>query len=517
MSRNNHLGTLMWRRLFKRFEARDSSLQTRLHDTLMHAVLEGIVAPNDMVPSSRWFAESLGISRTTSSLVLRRLCDAGILVARPRSGYHVKFEAGGSHVMPEAVGPHAQRAAASFQPVPGTQRRAPASREPPAWVARIGSPFAQQRNIAKPHDWQRYDFPFIYGQFDATVFPFSEWRECALETLRKGEVTRWAPDHIDRDSPALIDQIRRRLLPARGIWAEDDTILVTAGAQQAIFMLANLLLHRATPVGIENPGFADARNSFALHSRNVRPLPVDAGGLIVDAALDRCRYIYVTPSHQCPTTVTMTLERRLALLERAERNDVVIIEDDHESELNHIGTPTPALKSLDSGERVIYIGSLSKTLAHGLRIGYIVAPAPLIRELRALRRLMLRHPATNNEHTAAVFIQHGFHEAFVRRLNRNYHERAGVLSAAMQRHLPDASYAQANGGSALWVRVSERIDTEVLAREALRHGVVIEPGEVFFGGEHRPRNFMRMGYSSIEAGRIDEGVGVLAKLAKAML
>ena len=321
--------------------------------------------------------------------------------------------------------------------------------------------------------------------------------------------------HIDRDSRILVDQIQRRLLPARGIWAEEDNILITAGAQQAIYMLATLLLTRTTVVGIENPGYPDARNSFALHTTEMRPLPVDAGGLIVDAALDGCEYAYVTPSHQCPTTVTMTLERRLALLERAERNDVVLIEDDHESELNHVGRPTPALKSLDSSERVIYIGSLSKTLAHGLRLGYIVAPAPLILELRALRRLMLRHPATNNEHAAAVFIRHGFHEAFVRRLNRHYQERANALRAALARHFPGASYTQANGGSALWVRVPDKIDTGIVATEALKQGVVIEPGEIFFADRLRPRNFMRLGYSSIDARQIDEGVRILAGIARA--
>ena len=495
MGRNDAGGALFWRRLFKRFETRGASLQAQLRDTLLHAVHEGLMPPGDKVPSSRWLAQTLGISRTTTSLVLQRLCESGMLTARPRSGYVVERDPGSVRVESRATAQQPARAAA-----------------PPMPSGIVGARLAAQRNIVKPLDWQRYDYPFIYGQFDASLFPFAEWRECALETLRKGEIADWAPDHIDRDHPLLVDQLRRRLLPARGIWAEEDSILVTFGAQQATYLLATLLLQRDSRIGIEDPGYPDARNTFELHSRQVRPLPVDADGLIAGPALARCRYVYVTPSHQCPTTVTMPLQRRLELLEQARRNDIVVIEDDHESELNHAGAPTAALKSLDGGDRVIYIGSLSKTLAHGLRLGYIVARPDLIRELRALRRLMLRHPATNNEHTAAVFIRHGFHEALVRRLNRNYRERAGVLCRALERHLPEASYAQANGGSALWVRLPQHVDTGLLAHEALGAGIVIEPGEVFFAGDKRPRHFMRLGYSSIEARRIDDGVKALASL-----
>lgn len=494
MKRSDNLGPLIWQRLFRRFESSGASLQARLRDTLAHAVLEGILAPGASIPSSRWLADSLHVSRTTTTLVLQRLCSEGMLVAHPRSGYIVD---------PGYV----ESKVTSVDP-----RHLSVDPNVPDWNARIDSRLGLQRNIEKPHDWQRYPFPFIYGQFDATLFPFADWRECVLESLRKGEVAKWAPDLIDRDSPALINEIRQHLLPARGIWVSHDSILVTAGAQQAIYMVATLLLRRGTTVGIENPGFPDARNNFLLRSQNVRALPVDADGLIVDGSVARCRYVFVTPSHQCPTTVTMTLERRLELLECAARCDIVIIEDDHESELNHLGRPTAALKSLDTSGRVIYVGSLSKTLAHGVRIGYVVATSSLIHELRALRRLMIRHPATNNEHAAALFVRHGFHEAYLRKLNHTYAERAGVLRASLTRHIPQAAHVRATGGSALWVRLPQEIDTGILAREVLRHGIVIEPGEIFFSGRRRPRNYLRMGYSSIGIDHIDQGVRLLADL-----
>jgi GntR family transcriptional regulator/MocR family aminotransferase len=279
-----------------------------------------------------------------------------------------------------------------------------------------------------------------------------------------------------------------------------------------MFMLAQALVGPRSVVGVENPGYPDARNNFALRTRHVRPLAVDAHGLVVGEALARCNLVYVTPSHQCPTTVTMPLERRQALLERARQHDFIVVEDDHESELSFSGQPTPALKSLDASGHAIYLGSLSKTLAHGLRLGYVVAPAELIRELRALRRLMLRHPPTNNEHTAAEFIAHGFHEAYVRRLNLAYRERAQRLREALRRHAPQLRFIDAHGGSALWVRAPCGVDTRELAARALEQGVVIEPGDVFFGGSRPPRNFMRLGYSSIPSERIDEGTRRLARL-----
>ena len=501
MAREVRSGSLIWRRLFRRLESREQGLQSQLRDTIVHAITAGVVKPGDALPSSRWLAESLQVSRTTVSLALQRLCDAGTVVARPRSGLVVSPDLGTLSVQ-----------GGSARPAGESERGVI---EGPDWRQRMTRSFVEQRNIVKPRDWQRYPYPFIYGQFDAQLFPFAEWRECALEALRKGAVANWAPDHIDQDGDALIDEIQARLLPARGIWAERDNILLTAGAQHATFLLASLLLSPESTIGIEDPGYPDARNIFRMHTRRVVPLPVDDGGLVVGSALARCRTVYVTPSHQCPTTVTMPIDRRLALLARAQASDIVVIEDDHESELNHAGNPTPALKSLDTGDRVIYIGSLSKTLAHGLRLGYVVGPSPLIAELRALRRLMLRHPSTNNAFAAAVFIRHGHHEAFMRRLNRAYRERAGALREALDRHLPECRYRQANGGSALWVSLPASVDSTALAQRALAAGVVIEPGDVFFARRSNAPPYVRLGYSSIDARRIEAGVRELAKLLPA--
>src|SRR5690606_18419439 len=194
-------------------------------------------------------------------------------------------------------------------------------------------------------------------------------------------------------------------------------------AQHALYLLGSLLVDRSTTVGVESPGYCDARNIFALKTAKTVALPVDGDGLVIGPELESCDYVYTTPSHQFPTTATLTRERRRALLARAAACDLVVIEDDYESEINHLGTPSPALKSLDRDGRVVFVASLSKTLAPGLRLGYMVGPRELIREARALRRLMLRHPPANNQRTVALFLARGHHDSLMRRLSHAYRDR----------------------------------------------------------------------------------------------
>lgn len=175
---------------------------------------------------------------------------------------------------------------------------------------------------------------------------------------------------MTRDDEALVQQIRTRVLPRRGVWASADELIVTVGAQHAFCMLADLLVREGTRVGIEDPGYPDARNIFEARNSQLMPLPVDGEGLVVDDRLRSFDYAYATPSHQCPTGVTMPLARHDALLRLADESDLVIIEDDFGSENRFDGEPIPALKSLDRSDRVIYVGSLSKSLAPGLRVGY---------------------------------------------------------------------------------------------------------------------------------------------------
>jgi GntR family transcriptional regulator / MocR family aminotransferase len=489
--RNKQEITSIWVRLFPDFAGSSATLQGQVKEMMVHSILMGLIPADAKIPPSRTLAQALGLSRNTVSLALQVLVDKGFLQSRERSGLFVNQDI--------LLGQATKSVVA-----------APAGSDL-NWAERCKTRLGQQRNIVKPAHWQDLRYPFVYGQFDPGLIPIKDWRACSQQSLNTPAVKKWSQDYMDRDYSPLVDQIQHRLLPARGIFARHDEILVTVGAQMACYLLANVLLDRSTVVGVEDPGYPDARNNFKLRSDHVKALPIDGEGLIASRAFGQCEYVYVTPSHQCPTTVTMSLQRRQQILDMAHKRNVVLIEDDHESELNFSSQPQPALKSLDTHDRVIYMGSLSKTVAHGLRVGFIVASAELIRELRALRRLILRHPPTNNAHTASLFIAQGHHDAFIRKLNITYRERRQCLTKAFAEYLPQCNITPSLGGSGAWVEGPPGLDSQVLAMRSLERGILIEPGGIFFDNpstaSHR---YFRLGYSAIATGAIAPGVQELS-------
>lgn len=208
----------------------------------------------------------------------------------------------------------------------------------------------------------------------------------------------------------------------------------------------------------------------------------------------------------------MPLARREELLRIANESNLVIIEDDFESENSFDGNPIPALKSLDRSNRVIYVGSLSKSVAPGLRIGYIVAAPELINELRALRRLMLRHPSTFIQRTLSLFISLGHNDAHLKRLAVAQKERCAVVLQALARYAPQCTVIPLSGGGSCWVRLPDKVKAATLADRAALHGVLIEPGDVFFISNKPAGNYIRLGYQSIDAGAIDAGIKALAQV-----
>ena len=494
---SNRLGQPGWGQLFRERAGPGISLQWQIREMFASAILDGRIPKGAPLPSCRELARDLGVARYTVVLAYEQLADEGFLFARERSGYFVRDEILSGRV-----------------PCAAPQTKSGAG---PDWDRRCKFKPSTQRNITKAEDWQRYDYPFLYGQLDPTLFPIADWRECCRQALSVLEIRGWASDKIDGDDPVLIEQIQTRLLSRRGILVPPEQILATVGAQHALYLLAALLMRAEDTVGIEDPGYPDARNIFSLQSPRLAGLSVDRGGLIVDSRLDECDYVYVTPSHQSPTTVTMPLERRHALLSHATEADFVIVEDDYECELNYLGTPSPALKSLDHNDRVIYVGSLSKTLAPGLRFGYLVAPPELICEARSLRRLMIRHPATNNQRAIALFLKLGHHDSLVQRLSHAYRQRWQVMGEALDRYLPEAAHIPTFGGTSFWVGGPEGLDSRELARQAKERGILIEPGDVHFMSPQAPRNYFRLRFSSIHVERIEPGIRKLAELIEQLV
>ncbi|MEL6478429.1 MAG: PLP-dependent aminotransferase family protein [Pseudomonadota bacterium] len=470
--------------------SRPATLQAQIREVLMAAIAAGQLKPGEAVPSTRAMAKQLKVSRNTVTLAYQGLVAEGFLAARERSGFYVDDLA-------------VEGLIASPEP-------SPAHRVTVDWSRRIVKRLGQERFVQRPKDWQSLPFRFIYGQVDKQIFPIAEWRDCVRQAMGKRWIDAWTQDQYGSDDPLLIEQIASRLLPRRGISAGPENILITLGAQNALYLIAALLVGPGTRTVIEDPGYPDLRNMLSLRSERVETQPVDAGGLAVDARLGGADLVFTTPSHHYPTTVTMGLERRKALLAMAGASDFVVVEDDYEFETNYHGPPQPALKSLDAEGRVIYVGSLSKSLMPGLRLGFIVADHALIDRLRVLRRLMLRHPPGNNQRATALFMANGHYDMLVRRIHRVYRARHAAMAEALAQHLPGWAQSPGFGGSSYWLTGPEGFDSAAAAERALEAGVLVEPGGAFHARAEAGLRHLRLGFSSIETEAIPEGISRLA-------
>jgi len=478
---------LFWGSLFHGLDRGGSFLQLQIRQMIVAAIEDGRLPLGLRMPSSRDLASLLKVSRNTIVIAYEQLVDQNLLISRERSGYFV------SGLPRQIRTEEADRVAWS-------------QGGGDCWSHRFALQPSTYRNIVKPIDWQDYPYPFIFGQFDPSLFPTNDWRESARAALSVLEINNWARDIIDGDDPALIEQLQRQVLPRRGIRARSDEIVITMGAQHALYLIAKLFIRPTTRVGMEDPGYPDVRNIFGMLTPNVMPLRTDQHGMVPGSGFEQCDIAYVTVSHQCPTAVVMPLERRRKILDIAEAHDIVVIEDDYEGTLIAEGNELPPLMSLDRNQNVLYVGSLSKALAPGLRLGYAVAPAPVIRELRALRRLMLRHPPLNNQRVAALFIGLGHYRTHLQQVARVLLERARILDELLPRHLPSCQWSRGPGSTNYWVSCSRGTDTSRLAEMARAEGVVIEPGNVFSANENDTRHCFRLGFSSIRTDRIEPGL-----------
>lgn len=478
----------------------ERGLQEQLRESLVHAILHGIFPPDEPLPSCRQLSQQLAVSRNTVALVYESLLEKGYLQSRPRSGYYLHPDYRGG------LAPEPAREAA--MPRPGAH----AGGHEPSWSRRLQRQPSLRQGVLRPSNWRQYDYPFVYGQADPGTFPLQAWRRASRELLRAGRDTTWLGDAMDQDDPELIEQLRTRVLPKRGIRAAPGEILVTLGSQNALSLLAMLLMGPGVRVGIESPGFRDAWNIFGMQEADVSLHSVDEEGIVIDERLARCDYVYAMPSHQVPTGVTMSAARRTRLWSQVHRHDQVLIEDDYDADLDLSNHPPPALKADDAHGRVIYLSSLSKCLAPGLRLGYLVADEELVRELRALRRLMYRHPPLNNQRMLAIFLAQGDYDAHLRRFRDAQARKRDVLGRAIDRHLGACGYADGAGAAAFWLDAPAGLNTQKLAWAASRRSVMIEPGFRHFFEDAPQDQHFRLGFQAIAEDRIEPGVALLAEV-----
>lgn len=476
------------------------SIQDQVFEYMVSLISAGHFAREKALPSSRRLAALLGISRNTVTLIYERLEDQGYLVPRARSGFYVN---------------PALELAASEQFYPGQVNNAliPGDVYPPDWGSRFRYYPTDYRPIPKTSYWETYEYPFVHGQVESARFPMDQWRECGRKAMSRGNSQFWIADKCDQDDPLLVEHIRTKILPKRGVFAEPNQILITLGMQNALYMVANLLMATGVNVGIEDPGFYDARGIIRSFGAAMVPLPVDGEGVQVGPELASLDYMFVTPGHQVPTGVTMSEMRRRELLEAARAHSIVIIEDDYDAEFGLQEPVSPALKAMDVDGRVVYLGSLSKVLSPGIRMGYLVADACLVNELRALRRLMYRYVPLLSQRHLALFLSQGHYDQHLGRVRPQAREKRSLMGEAIAMYLaPKGVQLIGLGATAAWLKAGANCDTEVLAWHLARQSVLIEPGApLFYHEDAAPRNFFRLGFSAIAPEKILPGVKMISQ------
>jgi GntR family transcriptional regulator/MocR family aminotransferase len=470
-------------------------LQQQIYAGLRRAILDGVLRPGARVPSSRELAQDLGVSRTTTLLGLEQLVAEGYLSTRRGSGSFVAED------LPEDLpGVRPARPVADPKHPPLSRRGVLLSRMTPAALRVDGPPR-----------------PFRIGVPALDLFPVRTWSQ--LVGRRHRSVTAAQLDYGEAAGlRALREAIAEHVASARGTRCLAEQVFVVSGAQRGLDLVCHLLLDHGDRAWMEEPGYPGAWKALMAAGARVVPVRVDEEGLDVAAAARRAgdaRLVYVSPSHQFPLGVPMSLRRRLALLNWASAAHAWIVEDDYDSEFRHGARPIPCLHGLDVEGRVIYVGSFAKTLFPSLRLGFLIVPLDLREQMLAARRTTELHPPTLDQAVLADFIAEGHFARHLRRMRAAYRERLEALKEAAERF----------GGGALRVRPA-RTGLHVVAdllgpdaarvfEEAAARGVEVMPLSAYYLGPGERTNGLVLGFGSVRPERLAEGMQRLAAAIEA--
>jgi GntR family transcriptional regulator/MocR family aminotransferase len=391
----------------------DRTATEPLHQQLYRQIRDELKAGSfsdgsSRLPSSRALAVNLGISRLTVNLAFSKLHAEGYLRSKAGSGTFV------AEPLPEAFLTAGQPK--GYQPIQRPPRISDRVRAIPD--ERVGNQFDLGATNAGAGVSLVASIPAV------DEFPMAVWERLRAQVLaRKGaHLLRYASNRGDVD---LRKAIAAYLCDFRGARCHPDQIIIVAGMQQAMLMSAMALLNPGEPAWIEDPGYQQARRVFTFAGAKVVPKPLDDEGIVIARSLNEPlpRIIYITPSHQFPLGMTMSFERRTALLDFARAHDVFIFEDDYDAEFRFTGPPLPSLQGIDNSSCVIYAGSMSKILYPSLRLGYIVAPEQLVDSMAKIRSTMDQHSPAIDQATLARFMTEGFFLSHIKRMRKIYSER----------------------------------------------------------------------------------------------
>jgi GntR family transcriptional regulator/MocR family aminotransferase len=468
-------------------------LAEQLYTCVRRAILSGQLRASTRLPATRVLAQELGVSRNTVVSAFEQLGLEGYLDARIGSGTHVA-----SCLPDELLNVHAQ-----LEP-----RRTAHAR---IRLSRRGRELAHSpvRVLSVPGRPR----PFASGHPDVMEFPLNIWSTLAARRWRSGSrdlLTYGDPAGYFPLRKAIADYVRT----ARAVRCEPEQVVIVSGSQQAIDLLARLLVEIDDVVLVEDPGYLGARSAFRAASASVLPLPVDPDGANINGIGQnirrRVRLAFVTPSHQYPLGVTMTLQRRLALLEWAREQDAFILEDDYDSDFRYRGKPLPSLQGLDNAARVIYMGSFSKTILPSLRLGFLVLPDNLVEPFRRARAVLDGHSPTPYQAVLADFIAEGHFARHIRKMRSLYAERQSALVEAAHRELKGViEIDRSDGGMHVVGWLPPGVNDRSASHTAGTHGVYASPLSACALGR-LTRGGLLLGFAAFSPKQICEAVARLA-------
>jgi GntR family transcriptional regulator / MocR family aminotransferase len=457
-------------------------LTGEIYRQLRRAILDGRLPQGSRLPATRELARRLNVSRTTVTVAYDRLTGEGFITSRVGAG---------TFVGDDVAGP-----AGTARPGRG------ALRPRPLWDAVVVPTV-----FDKP---PRFDFRT--GIPDATLFPYQSWRRLLVRQLRPAAVGLGAYGD-PAGHPGLRQAIARHIGLARGVQAGAEEVVVTNGTQQAVDVVARVLLAPGDRVAVESPGYGPPRRLMASLGAEVLGVPVDDQGLVVEAIPPRTRLVYVTPSHQFPLGMAMSLPRRLALLAWAERHDAAVVEDDYDSEFRYGGRPIEPLQTLDGSGRVIYVGSFSKTLLPTLRLGFLVVPASLVAAVRRAKFLADWHTSLPTQAALADLIGQGYFARHLRKMRATYQQRHQQIVESLDDRFAD-HLKPVPSAAGLHVAATAPASTPEELRAVLGRasagGVEVQPLSMFDVGQPSQPGIV-LGYGAIPTADIEEGLSRLRR------
>ncbi len=473
-------------------------LYRQIYEAIRRAILRGEFAAGTRLPATRFLAEQLGVARMTVVNAYEQLLAEGYIEGKLGSGTYVA-----ATLPDEMLRVKEEKFSRNKE---SARPRKPSLSQRGKWLA--STSIATLRVQADNNQ-----YAFQNGMPAVDEFPFKLWSQLAArrwqnpprELLGYGDPAGYLP---------LRASIAAHLKTARAVQCDAGQVIIVAGAQQALDLVARVLLDPNDIAWFEDPGYPGARNSFLFAGAKVNYIEVDHEGFDLAGAIKRyksARLVYVTPSHQFPLGITMSLSRRLALLEWAERSNALIIEDDYNSEYRYAGRPLASLQGLDTAGRVIYIGTFSKTIFPSLRLGCVVVPKDLTSAFIAARALIDRHSPSLDQATLADFINEGHFARHIRRMRTLYEERQAILVAAAQRELKGLiEVAPADAGMHLVGWLPNNLNDGAASEKAVRYGVEAAPVSAY-SANALPRGGLVLGYTGVNSRQIKDGVKRLAK------